>query len=44
MISLGTQVGCANMSQEKIRSCKFKILNAQLADDVVLRGGGLLAS
>ena len=31
------------ISQEKIRSCKFKILNAQLADDVVLRGGGLLA-
>lgn len=26
--------------EEKIRSCKFKILNAQLADDVVLRGGG----
>ncbi|CAK9019432.1 116 kDa) (U5-116 kDa) [Durusdinium trenchii] len=28
------------LCDEKIRSCKFKILNAQLADDVVLRGGG----
>ena len=27
-------------AKEKIRSCKFKILNAQLAEDVVLRGGG----
>jgi len=28
------------LCDEKIRSCKFKILNAQLAEDVVLRGGG----
>jgi len=28
------------LCDEKIRSCKFKILNAQMAEDAVLRGGG----
>jgi len=28
------------LCDERIRSCKFKILNAQLADDPVMRGGG----
>jgi len=28
------------LCDEKIRSCKFKIMNAELADDAVMRGGG----
>lgn len=28
------------LCDEKIRSCKFKILNAQLSEDPVMRGGG----
>merc|ERR1712238_29563 len=28
------------LCDEKIRSCKFKILNAALSEDVVMRGGG----
>jgi len=30
------------LADERIRSCKFKILNAQLAQDTVMRGGGQL--
>jgi U5 small nuclear ribonucleoprotein component len=38
----GFQWACKEgpLCDEKIRSCKFKVLNAQLANDPVLRGGG----
>eukprot|EP00929_Paragymnodinium_shiwhaense_P000231 TRINITY_DN100482_c0_g1_i1.p1 TRINITY_DN100482_c0_g1~~TRINITY_DN100482_c0_g1_i1.p1 ORF type:complete len:984 (+),score=344.63 TRINITY_DN100482_c0_g1_i1:96-3047(+) len=38
----GFQWACKEgpLCDEKIRSCKFKVLNATLADDPVMRGGG----